>query len=117
MREIKVRNTVTGIYGRSKGSGFFDDAIRYGKLLALTDHYGILSGTKSIVRSYDNKSDLAEIMRSSVKSGGLSESKSEQLKRNFSLERQREQFYDILSRSHYRAPMYRLPLGNIQSFE
>jgi hypothetical protein len=101
IRETNVRNTVTEIYGRSKGSGSLGDAIRYGKPLALPEHYEVPPEAESIVRSYSDKSELAEIIQFSLRSGGLSSSEIDQIERNFSLERQRKRFYAVLSRFYH----------------
>lgn len=98
MNRYKTRDAVTEIYGRSKGSGAFGDAIKYGKPLALPSHYEVPPETDPIVRMYDDEKGLAGIVRSSLNSGGLSESELDQLEEQFSLEKQRERFYNILSR-------------------
>jgi hypothetical protein len=94
----KEIDAVTETYGRSKGSGAFSDAIKYGKKLALPAHYEIPPEVECIVQPYSSKRDLAKIIKSSLESEGLSEAEIDQLKNNFGLESQKRRFYDILSK-------------------
>lgn len=98
MNRYKTVDAVTEIYGRTKGSGAFGDAIKYGKPLALPDHYEVPPEARSIVRTYSDEEDLAEVIRSNLRSGGLSEGELKQLQDRFSLEKQMDRFYEILSK-------------------
>lgn len=98
IKNTKVNGAVTEIYGQSKGSGCFGDAIRYGKPLVLPDHYQVPPETEGFVRTYSTKDDLAELIRSSAESRVLSQSTIEKFKQKFGLKIQRSRFYEVLSR-------------------
>ena len=98
IKKHKEMGAVTERYGQSKGSGVFSDAIRYGKPLALPDHYEVPPETNSIVRSYSDKEDLANIIGTALQSEGLAEPELEQLRQRFSLENQKVNFQSIISK-------------------
>jgi hypothetical protein len=100
INKTKKIGAVTETYGRSKGSGSFSDAIKYGKKLALPAHYEIPPEVESIVQPYSSKRDLAKIIRSSLESEGLSKPRLDQLEKIFDLESQKRRFYNILSKYH-----------------
>jgi hypothetical protein len=97
LNKYKSIGPVRETYGQSKGSGVFGDAVRYGKPLMLPSYYSIPTEVEPIARSYTEGEELADMIRSCLKSGGLSKEEKKVIQERFTIGEQRKRFYDIIS--------------------